>query len=147
MGMAPEGLRGGGGHPGPRMGASGSEPQEGQCGRLVGASLAGVTISWGTRKDLPCSCQARPEGVWTLTQRPWKPLSAMVRARERLSLDEALHDDGEEPHSRSGGGGRLGVSHKVCSLLKGSQIGVTLSKLGRPECHMVTCFCLGLWKS
>lgn len=52
--MAPAGLRGGGGHPGLRMGASGSEPQEGQCGRLVGASLAGVIISCGDKEG---SCQ------------------------------------------------------------------------------------------
>lgn len=47
---------------------------------------------------------------------------------------------GEGQHGRLGG---VGVSHKVCTLLKGSQIGVTLSKLGRAECNKVTHFCLG----
>lgn len=40
-------LRGGGRHPGLRMEAGGSEPKEGQCGRLIQASLAGVATSCG----------------------------------------------------------------------------------------------------
>lgn len=55
--MAPKGLRGGGGHPGLRMGVSGSEPQESLCGRLVGASLAEITISCGDKEG---SSLARP---------------------------------------------------------------------------------------
>lgn len=73
MGMAPEGLRGGEGHPGLRMGANGSEPQEGQCGRLIRTSLPGVTISCeeeegpSLQPDRARGTESADPGVWILT--------------------------------------------------------------------------------
>lgn len=50
----------------------------------------------------------------------------MVRAREHLSLDEALHDEGEEQHCRFGGAGVKGQSQSMLTLERFSDWGDTL---------------------